>query len=81
MKQKAADKVLTPIVENIDQVNGEGTVHYSLTKASKEQWNMLVGGQYQFDKHFQFRAEAGFLGSRSSLLFSLNYRFGIKHKK
>jgi len=80
MKQNVADKVFTPIVENIANGNGDATVLYSITKESKEEWNMLVGGQYQLNKHLQFRTEFGFLGERKSWLLSANYRFGIRHK-
>jgi hypothetical protein len=80
MKQNVADKIFTPIVENIASGNGDATVLYSLTKESKAEWNMLLGGQYQLDKHWQIRTEFGFLGERKSWLLSANYRFGIKHK-
>jgi hypothetical protein len=78
-KQEIADKTITPIVENLAQANGEGTVKYSINKIPAQKWNMLVGAQYQINKHFQVRAEAGFIG-RESFLISYNYRFGIKHK-
>ena len=81
LKQNVADKVFTPIVENIADGNGETTVLYSITKEAKEEWNMLLGGQYQLDRHWQFRTEFGFLGERTSWLLSANYRFGIAHKK
>lgn len=77
-KKKIADEVLTPIVEKIDAGDGSGEVHYRLDKRPKGEWNMLVGGQYQLNKHWQVRAEGGFIGDRSSFLLSANYRFGIK---
>ena len=77
-KKKIADEILTPIVERIDAADGSGEVHYRLDKKPKGEWNMLVGGQYQLNKHWQVRAEAGILGDRSSFLLSANYRFGIK---
>ncbi len=80
-KQNVADQILTPIIENLAAGNGETTVLYSIRKESKKEWNMLVGGQYQIDKHWQIRTEFGFLGERSSWLLSANYRFGVKLKK
>jgi hypothetical protein len=80
MKQKAADKVLTPIIESMAASNGEATVKYKISKKPAQEWNMIIGGQYQIDKHWQVRAEGGILGNRKSLLISANYRFGIKHK-
>ena len=77
-KKKIADEILTPIVEKIDAADGSGVVHYRLDKKPKGEWHMLIGGQYQFNKHWQIRAEGGILGDRSSFLLSANYRFGIK---
>ncbi len=78
-KQEVADRTLTPIVESISDANGDATILYSLTKEAAERWNMIIGGQYQIDKHFQIRAEGGIVGNRKSFLLSANYRFGIKH--
>jgi hypothetical protein len=77
---EVADRTLTPIVESISDANGDATILYSLTKEAAERWNMIIGGQYQIDKHFQIRAEGGIVGNRKSFLLSANYRFGIKHK-
>jgi hypothetical protein len=68
---------LTPIVESIDAKDGSGVVSYALKKRPTKNWNMLIGGQYQFNKRWQIRSEAGFLGGRGQLLLSGNYRFGI----
>ena len=35
---------------------------------------MLVGAQFQVNKHWQIRFETGILGDRKSFLASLNYR-------
>nr|WP_315151578.1 hypothetical protein [uncultured Flavobacterium sp.] len=53
------------------------TVQYSLEKAPKDMWNFIVGSQYQFNRHIMLRAEAGFLGSRTQFMTSLQYRFGL----
>jgi hypothetical protein len=52
---------------------GEATISYSLKKRPKSDWSMCVGGQFQLDHHWQFRAEVGFIG-RKSVLASANYR-------
>ena len=51
-------------------------VNYRLDKKVADPWNMVIGGQYQFNKRFALRAEAGFIGRISGML-SLNYRFGF----
>lgn len=67
--------VVDPIIESIDASDGEGIVKYAMDKQTKEKWNGLVGAQFQLNKHFQFRSEAGVVGNRKSFLFSVNYRF------
>ena len=76
-----ADKTLGPIIDELDKRNGESIVQYGIDKQVAKNWNMLLGAQYQFNKHWQLRFEAGILGDRTSFLASLNYRFlGIKKK-
>lgn len=53
------------------------TVQYSMDKTLKDAWNFIVGGQFQFNKHFMFRSEVGFLGSRTQVLAGVQYRFGL----
>ena len=74
--QKAvADKILTPIVERIDAADGSSTIRYGMDKQVLERWNGTIGGQFQLNKRWMFRSEAGFIGNRKSFLVSLNYRF------
>lgn len=75
-----ADKTLSPFMEKLGNADGSGVIHYQIRKKPEQKWNMLIGGQYQFNKHHQVRAEAGILGNRKSLLVSYNYRFGIFKK-
>lgn len=72
-----ADKILTPVMNKLDEADGSGIISYRIRKRPKQEWNMLLGGQYQLNKHHQFRMEGGILGNRSSLLLSYNYRFGF----
>jgi hypothetical protein len=53
------------------------TVQYSLNKRPKNMWNFVLGTQYQINKHFMLRAEAGFLASRTQFIGGLQYRFGL----
>ena len=52
------------------------TVQYSMDKRPADMWNFIVGGQYQFSKHFMVRGEGGFLGSRTQFIAGVQYRFG-----
>jgi len=80
-KQALADRILTPMVESIAEANGDATVKYRITKKPTMEWNLIIGGQYQINKHWQVRTELGIIGDRKSLLVSANYRFGIKKRK
>ncbi len=53
------------------------SVQYSLEKRVKDMWNLVLGSQFQLNKHIMLRAEYGFLGSRTQFLGSLQYRFGL----
>ncbi|MXV51158.1 hypothetical protein GS399_09270 [Pedobacter sp. HMF7647] len=72
---KKVAKEMQSKVQNIDFDNI--TIDYSLKKQATSDWSMTAGGQFQLDKRWQFRAEAGFLGGRKTLLTSVNYRFGF----
>ncbi|MGG7036246.1 MAG: hypothetical protein ACI7YS_13775 [Flavobacterium sp.] len=53
------------------------SVQYAMDKAPKDQWNFILGSQYQFSKSWMIRAEVGFLSSRTQVLTGLQYRFGL----
>src|SRR5262249_25272908 len=53
------------------------TVQYSLDKRPKDMWNFIVGGQYQLNKSWMFRAEVGFLNSRTHVIAGAQYRFPL----
>lgn len=55
----------------------ENTLHYTLKKRPSKNWSMILGTQFQLDRHWQFRAETNFLGGRKSGLISASYRFGL----
>ncbi len=70
-----ADEVLTPIMDRLEQADGSSVVRYGMDKQAKQLWNGLVGVQFQLNKHWMVRSEAGLIGDRKSVLFSVNYRF------
>lgn len=75
IKIQKADQILTPIIERIDAADGEAIIRYGIDKRVKQEWNGLIGAQYQFNKKWTLRSEAGLVGDRKSFLLSLNYRF------
>lgn len=76
-KQLVDNSRLPDIMESITSWNGETVVTYAFDKAPKQEWNMLIGGQFQFNKRWMFRSEVGLVGDRKSFLVSVNYRFLI----
>lgn len=70
-----ADNVLTPIVNSLDAADGDAIIRYGMDKQAKQLWNGIIGMQYQLNKRWQFRTEAGLIGDRKSVLMSVNYRF------
>ncbi|HSY61028.1 MAG TPA: hypothetical protein VK796_04085 [Cytophaga sp.] len=82
-KKNAADEALTKAEGTLDGLSGavnnadHASVQYSLSKRPAQMWNFLVGSQFQFNKHWMLRAEAGFLGARTQVIAGLQYRFGL----
>ena len=82
-KYETANRVLQKSGEILNAVDGalndeeQATVQYSLTKYPKDKWNFIIGAQFQINKHFMWRAEYGFLGSRQQFMTGLQYRFGL----
>lgn len=65
------------ILELIDNINNKwdtAKIKYGMDKAAESPWNMLIGANYEFNKAWQFRLEAGVI-KRYSLLANLNFRF------
>ena len=77
-QQEIVDKTAIPdIVDRIDARDGNSTIFYGMDKRPKQPWNMIIGGQFQLNKRWMLRTEAGIVGDRKSYLASLNYRFKI----
>ena len=63
--------------ENAIANGNNSTIQYSLDKKQKNQWNFVVGSQFQINKNYMIRAEYGFLSARQHFLCSLQYRFAL----
>lgn len=78
LQKPIVDQVVDQIQDRLDGIETtDVTVNYDLLKRPKANWNMIMGFQYQFNKKWQLRTEAGFYGARTQFLASLNYRFRI----
>jgi len=64
-------------MEALDARNGDALISYGMDKRPEQEWNMVIGAQYQMSKRLMFRTEGGIVGDRKSFLLSLNYRFRI----
>jgi opacity protein-like surface antigen len=82
-RYNAANRALTAAgnlvaaADNAVNTASNSTVEYSLDRRPKDPWNFLTGVQYQMNKHWMLRAEAGYLSSRTQFTCGLQYRFGL----
>lgn len=77
LQEKVDNSALPEIVERLDSRDGDTEILYGMDKAPEQEWNVVFGGQFQLNKHWQFRTEAGLIGDRKSFLASVNYRFQL----
>lgn len=77
IQKQTVDNVIDPIVDAIGEVDGSSVIRYGMDKQVQQLWNGVVGAQYQLNKNWMIRSEAGIFGNRKSFLVSVNYRFRI----
>jgi hypothetical protein len=75
IQEKVDNTPLPDIIERLEQADGSVIIRYGMDKQVKEEWNGVIGIQYQMNKRWMLRSEGGIIGDRKSFLFSLNYRF------
>lgn len=52
------------------------TIDYTIEQANKDKWNLLLGGNWDINKHWSLMGEYnGFIGSRETVILSLTSRF------
>lgn len=66
---------LPDIIDRIDQADGSSIIKYGMDKQVLQEWNGVLGAQFQYNKRWMLRTEWGLIGDRKSALASLNYRF------
>jgi opacity protein-like surface antigen len=64
-------------VQTMMQGSTDTKLDYQAEQHPKHTWNMLAGAQLALTERWNVQAEAGFLGSRTSLLVNLNYRLPL----
>jgi hypothetical protein len=78
IEQGLVDNTAFPaFIDALDNAEGNTIVHYGMDKRPAEEWNMVIGGQFQLNKNWMLRSEGGIVGDRKSFLASVNYRFKI----
>jgi hypothetical protein len=55
-------------------------LNYSFESSPSVFWNMIVGAQYSFNRHWEARVEFGF-PKRTTIMLNVNYRFGFWKRK
>jgi hypothetical protein len=63
------------VIERLDARDGSSIIKYGMDKQVFQEWNGIVGAQFQYNKRWMLRTEWGIIGDRKSALASLNYRF------
>ena len=63
------------VVDRLEAYDGNTTVDYALDKKPAGVWNLILGTQFQLDRHWQFRFETTFLNGRTTFLVGPEYRF------
>ncbi|PQB04677.1 hypothetical protein [Aureitalea marina] len=71
--RRAYEEIIRPGLEGLAGT----TVYYKFKKRLEFEWNMLIGGTYQFNRHWAARVEYGFLQSKQQLTFIATYNFGL----
>lgn len=64
-------------VQTMMQSAEDARLDYEAQQHPEQTWNMIAGAQFELTKRWNLQAEAGFLGSRTSILVNLNYRFPL----
>ena len=78
IRQGIVDNSAVPaLVEALDNAEGNTVIKYGMDKRPEQEWNIVVGGQFQLNKKWMFRSEVGIVGDRKSFLASVNYRFKV----
>jgi len=78
LRQAIVDNSAFPdFIDALDNREGNTIIRYGMDKRPTQEWNVVIGGQFQVNKHWQIRTEVGVIGDRKSFLASVNYRFKI----
>lgn len=78
IRQEIVDQSAFPdFIDALDRRDGESVIYYGMDKRPEEEWNFLLGGQFQLNKRWMIRSEGGLIGDRKSFLASVNYRFQL----
>lgn len=56
-------------------VGDQTELNFIIRQRNKDQWNYLIGFNWELSRRWSFMAEAGFGGSRENAIFGVNYRF------
>jgi hypothetical protein len=56
-------------------VGDQTEVSFIIRQRNKDQWNYLIGFNWELNRRWSIMAEAGFGGSRENVIFGANYRF------
>ena len=70
-------QLIDAFVQTMNQPGEDIRLDYQAEQHPENTWNMIAGAQLELSKRWNIQAEAGFLGSRTSLMVNLNHRFPL----
>ena len=77
-QQQAVGDLLSQLIKATQGPNAANArADFDLVVKTRRTANLLVGGELQLDRRWQFRAEGGLLGARSSVNANVTYRFDL----
>ena len=74
--QQAAVDALVQQLDDTSEDRRNAPVNYNINKALAQPTNLLLGAQWEINKEWVLRTEAGMIG-RWSIMLNLNYRFRL----
>ena len=69
-------EIVNGIMDDVLNRYDTAKINYRLDKKPADPWNLLLGANFELNKSWQIRAEAGMIG-RFSFLLNANYRFKL----
>jgi len=72
--QEITNSIVLPLSQ-LDPSLPDETIYYEIDEANTDKWNYIIGGNYQFTRHWSIAGQVGFGGSREQITVTGVWRF------